>query len=259
MAYTAAAMLIGTVISDPTQPGSGVMAMYWIIAVPMLGGMLWHAFHQVRHSAFHALVGVTLGIAVAVGNLNAATGSAPERAVGFGVLSGLGWYAATRILEQHPGLLPGWDGGPRTLRRLMMIGLGFGVVLGAVNLVLPVLGGSTLVVTDVPRAVISALEPAIHEEVVFHFFPLAWWVAWRGSLPTSRWGRLGLYAFLVVPHDLLHFPDMITTDPMNAMFGALYTSLLFGVPLVYLNRRRGVQAAMTTHWTIDAVRFGVGM
>lgn len=98
-----------------------------------------------------------------------------------------------------------------------------------------------------------ALQPALLEEAWARLFllPLLY-VAFR-SASGSTTGRALLAALLlsVAVHGLAHAPQSIAS-----VTNALFTTLVFGVPLALLFLRRGLESAIGYHFFIDLVRFG---
>ncbi len=240
--------------------GASLVNPFLLFWLPLFVAMVWYCFRHARHSLSHGLGAIGLGSAACVGNAVLQPDSWAFGAI-VGLMSAAGWYGATRILDRHRGLVRVWSGGPRSMVRLVGIGLVVGLVLGVVNLFLPGDAGVALGLPSLPdtaRAVAGALRPGIWEEVAFHFFPLAWWIAVRGAVPGTRWGTVGLYTWLVLPHAAMHFSDSVTVDPVGAVVGTLGLGVVFGLPLVWLNVRRGVVAAVVAHWAVDALRFALG-
>jgi hypothetical protein len=61
---------------------------------------------------------------------------------------------------------------------------------------------------------------------------------------------------MVIPHVLLHFPDMIATNGIGSIIGnVIILSLLFGLPFALLLRKRDLFSAITAHTLVDLIRF----
>lgn len=97
-----------------------------------------------------------------------------------------------------------------------------------------------------------ALQPALLEEAWARLFllPLLYLVFRSASGATT--GRALLFAVLlsVAAHGLAHAPQSIAT-----VTNALFSALVYGVPLALLFLRRGLESAIGYHFFIDAVRF----
>ena len=79
-----------------------------------------------------------------------------------------------------------------------------------------------------------AMKPAIAEEVGFRFF------------------------LLVIPYEMLHYPDLFVESPGWAMVMCILGAVIFGFPMALLMKRRNLQMAIGMHWLIDFVRFAAG-
>lgn len=75
----------------------------------------------------------------------------------------------------------------------------------------------------------SALSPGISEKIIFHFFLLAFVVdMFKGDIPKKKFALSLTYLLTVVPHSLIHLPDVILSNPPMALFQLVFTSVLFG-------------------------------
>jgi hypothetical protein len=104
----------------------------------------------------------------------------------------------------------------------------------------------------------EALSPGIHEEAVFRYFILA--VCFT-LLQHSVHRRLVLatgVALAIIPHSLLHLPDLFLENPGMAVGLLVATSLFFGLPMALLQIRRSFESAVVFHWFIDFARFLFG-
>ena len=97
-----------------------------------------------------------------------------------------------------------------------------------------------------------ALQPALLEEAWARLFllPLLYLVFRSASGATT--GRALLFALLisVAAHGLAHAPQSIAT-----VTNALFSALVYGLPLALLFLRRGLESAIGYHFFIDFVRF----
>ncbi len=102
----------------------------------------------------------------------------------------------------------------------------------------------------------SALSPGISEEVIFHFFLLAFVVdVFKGDIPKKKFALYLTYLLTVVPHSLIHLPDVILSNPLMALFQLVFTSVLFGFPMVWLVKNKNLQTSIGFHWGVDFFRF----
>lgn len=103
-----------------------------------------------------------------------------------------------------------------------------------------------------------ALQPGIGEEIVFRFFIInAASTVLRNKL--SQKHLLFIVFFLsIIPHSILHFPDLWLSNLPGAIFMLISTSLLFGLPMAYLQYTRNLESAIGFHWFTDFLRFFAG-
>ncbi len=146
---------------------------------------------------------------------------------------------------------------PHILRRL-----GFGILLAiplaVVNNLFFYLQNGAPRFQNILVSGAEALSPGIHEEAVFRYFVLA---ACFTLLQTSARPRLAWAAAIVmavIPHSLLHLPDLFLANPWMAIGMLVATSLLFGLPMALLQVKRSYETAVAFHWFIDFVRFFFG-
>jgi hypothetical protein len=103
-----------------------------------------------------------------------------------------------------------------------------------------------------------ALNPAISEEIIFRFFLLAYACRLLRGRVTERFFTVFAYILMVVPHSLIHLPDLFLESPLGALAMLLLTCVFFGLPMALLMKRKNVQAAIGLHWFIDFMRFSAG-
>ena len=113
-------------------------------------------------------------------------------------------------------------------------------------------------ISDVLLSTVFALKPAIAEEVVFHFYLLAYAYFLLRKKPDSRTKTMYIYALLVIPRELLHYPDLFARSPGMAVLMTAVNCLLFGLPMAFLMKRKNLQAAVGMHWFVDFIRFAAG-
>jgi hypothetical protein len=105
---------------------------------------------------------------------------------------------------------------------------------------------------------VEALRPGIHEEAIYRYFVLA---VCLYALEGSQHPRLvsaTAVALAVVPHSLLHLPDLFLDNPIMGIVMLAATSLLFGLPMALLQLKRSFESAVAFHWFIDFARFLFG-
>lgn len=105
---------------------------------------------------------------------------------------------------------------------------------------------------------VFALKPAIAEEVVFRFFLLSYvYYLFRGKAET-RLKNVLIYILLIIPHELLHYPDLFVESPGWAVVMSIVGSIVFGLPMALLMKKKNLQMAIGMHWFIDFTRFAAG-
>lgn len=103
-----------------------------------------------------------------------------------------------------------------------------------------------------------ALQPAISEEVIFRFFLLAYGYNLLHHKVSKRFFTIYIYMLTIVPHSLIHLPDLFLEAPLSGIVMFLLTAVFFGFPMAYLMKRKNLQTAIGFHWFIDFIRFGAG-
>ena len=105
---------------------------------------------------------------------------------------------------------------------------------------------------------VFALKPAIAEEVVFRFFLLSYvYYLFRGKAET-RLKNVLIYILLIIPHELLHYPDLFVESPSWAVVMSIVGSIVFGLPMALFMKKKNLQMAIGMHWFIDFARFVAG-
>ncbi len=110
---------------------------------------------------------------------------------------------------------------------------------------------------NVLNSAIFALKPAIAEEVIFHFFLLAY-TYYIFSGKEEKKLKVYIYAILIFPHELLHYPDLFLTSPIMAIMMCILNGVFFGLPMALLMKKKNLQMAAGMHWFVDFVRFAAG-
>ena len=90
----------------------------------------------------------------------------------------------------------------------------------------------------IPGSAIFALKPAIAEEVIFHFFLLAYVNYLLRGKADTRFKNLLIYILLIIPHEMLHYPDMFIKSPGLAVIMCILNGVLSGFPMVLLMKKK---------------------
>jgi hypothetical protein len=215
------------------------------------------------------LAALALGVLVGVGMRFATLFSAYPF---FGFVHGNAGQAIVRggltFIATLGGLVIMRQGGPvqflptsgkwRKPERDALFGLVIGFPLAALNVVaLQMTAGHGIAWQNPFAAMLDAVQPGMVEEVVYRF--ALWgllWLALRRSLPEHAASVAGVLALLI--HNYAHFDALLAEAPLVALAMGLVMSLLWGLPLYFLARRRGLEAAIAFHWIQDVARFVAG-
>uniref|UniRef100_A0A7C1JBU1 CAAX prenyl protease 2/Lysostaphin resistance protein A-like domain-containing protein n=1 Tax=Caldilinea aerophila TaxID=133453 RepID=A0A7C1JBU1_9CHLR len=140
----------------------------------------------------------------------------------------------------------------------ILLGLAVGLPLAVINVfALRYTQGQAIQWQSPLAALLDALQPGIVEEVIYRF--ALWgllWLVLRNSLPEGAPWLAGLLATLV--HTFAHLDALFVQAPLAALGMGLAMFLLWGLPLFFLARCRGLESAMAFHWIQDVARFVAG-
>ena len=157
-----------------------------------------------------------------------------------------------------PVSFPSAEGRPVEAGKGILLGLGVGLPLAAVNVIALKFSAGRPVVWQPPgAAVLDALQPALFEEFLYRF--ALWGLLWlllRRALPGKAPLVSGILAALV--HNYAHFDDAFLQAPLAALATGLVMLILWGLPLLILARKKGLESAAAFHWLQDLLRFLAG-
>ncbi len=180
-------------------------------------------------------------------------------AVTEGVAVWLTFVAGTVLFQSlKENIVPAFQMPIKKIMRGLVFGILLAIPLAAVNNLFFYLQNGAPQFQNLMLSAAEALSPGIHEEAVFRYFILAaCFTLLRGSAqPRLAW--IAAIAMAVVPHSLLHLPDLFLTNPWMAIGMLAATSLLFGLPMALLQVKRSYESAVAFHWFIDFARFFFG-
>lgn len=100
-----------------------------------------------------------------------------------------------------------------------------------------------------------ALAPGISEEIIFRFFIMNYLFYLLNGRVEKKYSIIISFFFGIVPHSLIHFPELWIYNIPGALFMLISTSLLFGLPMAFLQYKRNLETAIAFHWFIDLIRF----
>ena len=230
----------------------------WIEAATGLAALVAAARYWRRLTVSDVILGLTLGALVGViGAARLSLGGTPP------------WYEAAATALVFVGaraLLPNDQGvrvalladGPVLALRALGLGVLLGLPLAVLNVLYFVLTGPGDGWQPVLLQAAAALRPAVLEEVVFRFFVINLCVALAGDKLPRRVLLIGTMILATVPHALYHGAGGLVHNTFGYLAFSLVLALVFGLPMAYVQWRRGLEAAIGLHWVIDFVRFWVG-
>ncbi len=137
-------------------------------------------------------------------------------------------------------------------------GSAISIPFATINVVYFVVAEGPLKLQNPFVAAFFSLEPGISEEIIFRFFIInAASAILRNKL--SQKSLIFVVIFLaVVPHSIIHYPDLWIKSLPSAIFMFFSTSLLFGLPMTYIQYKKNLESAIGFHWFIDFIRFFAG-
>jgi membrane protease YdiL (CAAX protease family) len=101
---------------------------------------------------------------------------------------------------------------------------------------------------------LQALQPGIGEEIIFRFFIINILYELLKDKLSQKPLIISILAISVIPHSLLHYPDLWLTNISGAIFMMVLTCILFGLPMAYLQCKRDIETSIGFHWFIDPLR-----
>jgi hypothetical protein len=174
----------------------------------------------------------------------------------FTFIAALGGLAIMR--QGGPVQFHAANGNWRCMSRGILVGLVIGLPLAVVNaFALQFTQGRPINWQSPLAALLDALQPGIVEEVVYRFaFWGLLWLVLRNSLPEKAAWLAGLLAMLV--HNYSHFDELFIQSPLIALGMGAVLAMIWGLPPLFLARRRGLESAIAFHWIQDVARFLAG-
>ena len=140
----------------------------------------------------------------------------------------------------------------------ILFGMAVGIPFAILNVVAFTLTEGQKIAWQNPiAAFVDALQPAIVEEVIYRF--ALWglfWLILRKSLPNQSVTLAGL--LVVVVHTYAHYDVLFVQAPLIGLGMGLVMGIVWGLPLYFLARHRGLESAIAFHWIQDALRFLTG-
>lgn len=136
----------------------------------------------------------------------------------------------------------------------IVLGMSVGGMLGCVNLLLS--GNQTMKFEFKNLYLILSLNPGIFEEVSFRLFMYAFSIYLLKGVLDSRKKKIWCYLIMILPHVLIHTPDILLKyGVISFLINLILLSLIFGLPFALLQKKRDLSSAMIAHGLVDFIRF----
>lgn len=135
----------------------------------------------------------------------------------------------------------------------ILLGFGVGGILGTINLFL---SGEAVYFRLTISCFLTSLSPAILEEICYRTLVFAYCIYLLKGVIKTKQENIWCYIMIVIPHVLIHTPDtFLTYGLVSGVVSIVILSLIFGMPLAILQRKRDLTSAMVAHGTVDVIRF----
>jgi hypothetical protein len=132
------------------------------------------------------------------------------------------------------------------------IGLAVGIIWGIGNLFL---NNNEPSLNITIFSLFSALSPGIYEEIAFRalIYSICIYLL-NGEIRTKK-EQFTLWFMMVVPHVLIHTPEMYMVSLINGLISTILLTVLFGFPFAILQRKLDLTSAMIAHGVVVLIRF----
>ncbi len=140
----------------------------------------------------------------------------------------------------------------------IIIGIVCGIVWGGINYFL-MLGSNSLVPTNVFKAFLVSLNPAVMEEISCRCIFFAFCLYMAGGEIKHGTQSFTVWFMMIVPHILPHILFNTSNGVINSIVSFLISLVLyivvFGFIFALLQRKRDIMSAMIAHGVVDWIRF----
>ena len=136
----------------------------------------------------------------------------------------------------------------------ILIGILCGIVWGAINYFL-MRGSNPVVGTNVFKALITALNPAIMEEIAYRCLFFAFCLNMAEGELESKFQKFTGWCMMIVPHILPHMLFSITEGILPWLVYFVLYIAIFGFVFAFLQKKRDIASAMIAHGIVDWIRF----
>ena len=170
------------------------------------------------------------------------------------------YYSACQIFRKYKQENKYFDIGIRIFLKSLLFGIVLAIPFAIINdVAMNIMSGSgfkSFSFGSIIPSALHAVPPGATEEIIFRFFLIAFATYVFGSnIPKDKFTVFSVYILCIVPHNLIHYPAVFLNSPIMGIAVALFTALLFGIPMTWLVRNKNLQTSMAFHWFIDFVRF----
>lgn len=140
------------------------------------------------------------------------------------------------------------------------IGILCGILWGGINYLL-MRGSNPVAVTNIFKAMIVSMNPAILEEVAYRCVFFAFCLSMADGELKGRLQRFAGWCMMIVPHILPHILFSVTNGIVESVLSWLISLVLyivvFGFIFAFLQKKRDVASAMMAHGIVDWIRFSI--
>jgi hypothetical protein len=226
----------------------------WILAggALLVIGFRWRSIHWAT-ALTTAGLGITSGLSRGLHDHSLGGGLVEGTAVWLTFMAGTALFQGLKR-----GQVPAFQPPLAKIFRNLCLGLLAAVPLAAVNNLFFFLQNGAPKFQNVFASAGYALSPGIHEEAIYRYFILAVCFTFLQGSSRRRLAWIAAVVLAVIPHSLLHLPDLFLDNPWMGLGMLAATSLLFGLPMALLQVKRSFESAVAFHWFIDFARFLFG-
>ena len=170
------------------------------------------------------------------------------------------YYSACQIFRKYKQENKYFDIDIKKILKSLLFGIVLAIPFAIINdVAMNLISGSgfkSFSFNNIVPAALHAVPPGAAEEIIFRFFLLAFATqVFKGNIPKDKITVFLVYFLCIVPHNLIHYPAVFVNSPIVGIAVALFTALLYGIPMTWLVRNKNLQTSVAFHWFIDFIRF----
>lgn len=171
-----------------------------------------------------------------------------------GIWTVVTFMASSRIFDRYNNRIPIFKSNSlKDITISIGLALFIGTILGYINLLL---SNQPLNFQIKFINFLHSLNPGIFEEVSFRLFMYAFCLYLLQGQVDSKKTRLWCYVLMTIPHVMVHLPDtLLSYGIVSFIISTVIFTVLYGIPLSLLQRKRDLASAMIVHGLIDFIRF----